>query len=123
MLHLCTTSAWLAVSPPLAQQPCLVLSESFDDIIAGGLGTRSLAAAAQRGVSAQDDGRPKNLKERQEMEEKTHFHGKQAVNAVTGRSWVWPCLCACIHADDFSEAAATSKVGSVLKGQQLSCHA
>lgn len=38
----------------------------------------------------EDDGRPKNLKERQEMEEKTHFHGKQAVNAVTGRSWVDP---------------------------------
>ena len=42
----------------------------------------------------QDDGRPKNLKDKQAIEEKSRFHGKQEVNAVTGRSWV----CALSHA-------------------------
>ena len=38
----------------------------------------------------QDDGRPRNLKDKDKhaIEAKTHFHGKQEVNAVTGRSWV-----------------------------------
>ena len=40
-------------------------------------------------MDVQDDGRPKNIKDKQAaIEEKTRFHGKVEVNAATGRSWV-----------------------------------